>query len=65
MQATTGVPGRVLDWRDFLAEDKLEEELSAQPLFPTLRGPRGTEQGTYSTYTSETVEETLGNIVVV
>ena len=64
MLATIGVPGRVLDWRDFLVEDK-PEELSARPLFPTLRGPRGTRRGTYSTYTSETVEETLGNIVVV
>ena len=64
MLATTGVPGRVLDWRDFLAKDK-PEELSARPLFPTLRGPRGTGRGTYSTYTSETMEETPGNIVVV
>ena len=65
MLATTGVPGWVLDWRDFLAEDKPEEELSACPLFLTLQGPRGTGQGTYSTYTSETAEETPGNIVVV
>ena len=62
---TTGVPGRVLDWRDFLAADKPEEELSARPLFSTLRGPQGTRRGTYSTYTSKTMEETLGNIVVV
>ena len=65
MLATTRVPGRVLDWRDFLAEDKLEEELSTRPLFTTLRGPQGTGRGTYSTYTSETAEETLGNIMVV
>ena len=65
MLATAGVPGRVLDWRDFLATDKLEEEPSARPLFLTLRGPQGTRRGTYSTYTSETVEETSGNIVVV
>ena len=64
MLATTGVPGRVLDWRDFLAEDK-PEELSARPLFPTLRGPQGTEQWTYSTYTSRFAEEMLGNIIVV
>ena len=65
MLATTGVPGRALDWRDFLATDKPEEEPLARPLFPTLRGPQGTVRGTYSTYTSETTEETPGNIVVV
>ena len=65
MLATTGVPRRVLDWRDFLAADKAEEELSARPLFPTVRGPRGTGRGTYSTYTSRFAEETPGNIVVV
>ena len=64
MLATTGVPRRVLDWRDFLAEDK-PGELLARPLFPTLREPRGTRRGTYSTYTSETVEETPGNVEVV
>ena len=35
MLATTGVPRRVLDWRDFLAADKAEE-LSARPLFPIV-----------------------------
>ena len=65
MLATTGVPGRVLDWRDFLAADRAEEELSAHPLFPTVQGARGTRRGTYSTYTSRFAEETLGNIVVV
>ena len=65
MLATTRVPGRVLDWRDFLAADKAEEEPSARPLFPTLQGPRGTERGTYSTYTSGFAEETPGSITAV
>ena len=65
MLASTRVPGRVLDWRDFLAEHKPEEELLARPLFPTLRGPQGTGRGIYSTYTSRLVEETPGNIVAV
>ena len=33
MLAITGVPRRVLDWRDFLAADRAEEELSARPSF--------------------------------
>ena len=65
MLATIGVPEQVLDWRDFLAADKAEEEPSARPLFPTVRGARGTGRGTYSTYTSRFAEETPGNIVVV
>jgi len=65
MLATTGVPGRVLDWRDFLAADGAEEELSARPLFLKVRGARETRRGTYSSYTSENAEETPGNVVVV
>ena len=65
MLATTGVPGRVLDWRDFLAADGAEEELSAHPLFPKVQGARGTRRGTYSSYTSENAEETPGIIMVV
>ena len=65
MLATTGVPGRVLDWRDFLTADGAEEELFARPLFPKVRGARGTRQGTYSSYMSENVEETPGIIIVV
>ena len=65
MLATTGVPRRVLDWWDFLAVDGAEEELSARPLFPKVRGARGTRWGTYSSYTSENVEETPRSIMVV
>jgi len=65
MLATTGVPERVLDRRDFLAEEKPEEELSTHPLLPTVRGARGTGRGIYSTYTSRLAEETPGNIVAV
>ena len=65
MLATTGVPGRVLGWRDFLEAGKPDEEPSARPLFETLRGPQGTGRGTYSSYTSTTLEETLGNTVVI
>jgi len=65
MLATTRVPGRVLGWRDFLEVGKLDEEPSACPLFETLRGPRGTGRGIYSSYTSTTPEETPGNTVVI
>ena len=65
MLATTGVPGRVLGWRDFLEAGKPDEEPSARPLFETLRGPRGTGRGTYSSYTSTTPEETPVNTVVI
>ena len=65
MLATTGVPGRVLGWRDFLEAGKPDEEPSARPLFETLRGPRGTGRGTYSSYISSTLEETLGKTVVI
>ena len=65
MLATTGVPGRVLGWRDFLEAGKPDEEPYAHPLFKTLRGPRGTGRGIYSSYTSTTPEETLGNTVVI
>ena len=65
MLATTAVPGRVLDWRDLLAADGAEEELSAHQLFLKVRGARGTRRGTYSSYTSENVEETPGSIMVV
>ena len=65
MLATTGVPGRVLGWRDFLEVGKPDEEPSTHPLFETLRGPRGTERGIYSSYTSTTPKETPGNAVVI
>ena len=51
MLATTRVPRRVLDRRDFLAADGAKEELSARPRFPKVRGARGTRRGTYSSYT--------------
>ena len=65
MLPITGVPRRVLGWRDFLETGKPDEEPSAHPLFETLRGPQGTGRGTYSSYTSTTPEETLGNTVVI
>ena len=65
MLATTGVPGRVLGLRDFLEAGRPDEEPSVCPLFETLRGPRGTGRGTYSSYTSTTLEETPGNAVVI
>ena len=65
MLATTRVPGRVFGWRDFLEAGKPGEEPFARPLFGTLRGPRGTGRGTYSSYTSTNLEETLGNTVVI
>ena len=61
MLATTGVPGGVLGLRDFLEAGRLEEDPSVHPLFETLRGPRGTRRGTYSSYTSTNPEETPGN----
>jgi hypothetical protein len=65
MLATTRVPRRVLGWQDFLEAGKPDEEPSTRPLFETLRGPRGTRRGTYSSYTSTTLEETPGNTVVI
>ena len=61
MLATTGVPGRVLGLRDFLEAGRPDEDPSVRPLFETLRGPRGTGRGTYSSYTSTNLEETPGN----
>ena len=61
MLATTKVPGGVLGLRDFLEAGRLDEDPSIRPLFETLRGPRGTRRGTYSSYTSTNPEETLGN----
>ena len=61
MLATTGVLGRVLGLRDFLEAGRPDEEPSVRPLFETLRGPRGTRRGTYSSYTSTNPEETPGN----
>ena len=63
MLATTGVPGRVLGLRDFLEAGRPDEDPSVCPLFGTLRGPRGTRRGTYSSYTSTNLEETPGNAV--
>ena len=63
MLATTGVPGRVLGLRDFLEAGRPDEDPSVRPLFGTLRGPRGTRRGTYSSYTSTNPEETLGSAV--
>ena len=61
MLATTGVPGGVLGLRDFLKAGRPDEDPSVRPLFETLRGPRGTKRGTYSSYTSTNPKETLGN----
>ena len=61
MIATTGVPRRVLGLRDFLEAGRPDEDPSVRPLFETLRGPRGTRRGTYSSYTSTNPKETLGN----
>ena len=63
MLATTGVPGKVLGLRDFLEVGRPDEDPSVRPLFGTLRGPRGTRRGTYSSYTSTNPEETLGSTV--
>ena len=63
MLATTGVPGGVLGLRDFLEAGRPDEDPSIRPLFETLRGPRGTKRGTYSSYTSTNPKETLGNAV--
>ena len=63
MLATTGVPGRVLGLRGFLETGRPDEDPSVRPLFGTLRGPRGTRRGTYSSYTSTNPEETLGSTV--
>ena len=63
MLATTGVPGRVLGLRDFLEAGRPDEDPSIRPLFGTLRGPRGTRRGTYSSYTSTNPEETPGSAV--
>ena len=61
MLATTGVPGGVLGLRDFLEAGRPDEDPSVHPLFETLRGPRGTRRGTYSSYTSTNPEETPGS----
>ena len=63
MLATTGVPGKVLGLRDFLEVGRPDEDPSVRPLFGTLRGPRGTRRGTYSSYTSTNPEETPGSTV--
>ena len=63
MLATTGVPGGVLGLRDFLEAGRPDEDPSVRPLFGTLRGPRGTRRGTYSSYTSTNPEETPGSTV--
>jgi len=63
MLATTGVPGRVLGLRDFLEAGRPDEDPSIRPLFGTLRGPRGTRRGTYSSYISTNPEETPGSAV--
>ena len=63
MLATTRVPGRVLGLREFLEAGRPDEDPSVHPLFGTLRGPRGTRRGTYSSYTSTNPEETPGSAV--
>ena len=63
MLATTGIPRRVLGLRDFLEAGRPDEDPSVCPLFGTLRGPRGTRRGTYSSYTSTNLEETPGSAV--
>ena len=63
MLATTGVPGGVLGLRDFLEAGRPDEDPSVRPLFETLRGPRGTRRGTYSSYTSTNPKETPRNAV--
>ena len=63
MLATTGVPEGVLGLRGFLETGRLDEDPSVRPLFGTLRGPRGTRRGTYSSYTSTNPEVTLGSAV--
>ena len=65
MLATTGVPEGVLGLRGFLETGKPDEDPSIRPLFGTLRGPRGTRRGTYSSYTSTNPEETPGRAVEV
>ena len=65
MLATTGVPERLLGLRDFLERGRPDEDPSVCPLFGTLRGPRGTRRGTYSSYTSTNPEETPGSAVEV
>ena len=65
MLAITSVPRQVLDWQAFLAAGTPEEEPATRPLLPTLRAARGTERGTYSTYTSGFAEETPGSITAV
>jgi hypothetical protein len=65
MLATTGVPERLLGWRDFLETGRPDEDPSIHPLFRTLRGLRGTRRGTYSSYTSTNPEETPGSAVEV
>ena len=65
MLATTGVPERVLGLRGFLEIGRPDEDPSVRPLFGTLRGPRGTRRGTYSSYTSTNPEETPGSAVEV
>ena len=63
MLATTGVPKGLLGLRDFLETGRPDEDPSVRPLFGTLRGPRGTRRGTYSSYTSTNPEETPGSAV--
>ena len=65
MLATTGVPEGVLGLRGFLETGRPDEDPSVRPLFGTLRGPRGTRRGTYSSYTSTNPEETPGRAVEV
>ena len=65
MLATTGVPEGVLGLRGFLETGRPDEDPSIRPLFGTLRGPRGTRRGTYSSYTSTNPEETPGRAVEV
>jgi len=46
-----------------LETGKSDEDPFVHPLFGTLRGPRGTRRGTYSSYTSTNPEETPGSTV--